>query len=83
MENMKIVDKIIGKIGVDKVLHFLVGALVTSYGSMVGDACMWVAVVLVVVCSIAKEVLDEKVEWMDIVAGCLGCGVSVAFYYSL
>jgi hypothetical protein len=70
---MKIVDKIIGKIGVDKVLHFLVGALVTSYGSMVGDACMWVAVVLVVVCSIAKEVLDDKVEWMDIVAGCLGC----------
>lgn len=80
---MKIVDKIIGKIGVDKVLHFLVGALVTSYGSMVSDACMWVAVVLVVVCSIAKEVMDDKVEWMDIVAGCLGCGVSVVFHYGL
>lgn len=80
---MKIVDKFIGKIGVDKVLHFLVGALVTSYGSMVSDACMWTAVVLVVILSIAKEVLDEKVEWMDIVAGCLGCVVSVVFYYGL
>lgn len=80
---MKIVDKIISKIGVDKVLHFLVGALATSYGSMVDDACMWVAVVLVVLCSIVKEVLDDKVEWMDIVAGCLGCLVSVLFYYGL
>lgn len=80
---MKIVDKIIGRIGVDKVLHFLVGALMTAYGSMMGDACMWVAVVLVVVLSIVKETLDEKVEWMDIVAGCIGCVVSVAFYYGL
>lgn len=80
---MKIVDKIIGKIGTDKALHFLVGALVTSYASMVNSVCMWTAVVLVVVCSIVKEVLDEKVEWMDIVAGCLGCGVSVVFYYGL
>jgi hypothetical protein len=81
MENMKIVDKIISKIGVDKVLHFLVGALVTSYGSMVGDACMWVVAVLVVILSIVKEVLDEKVEWMDIVAGCIGCATSIAVYY--
>lgn len=78
---MEIVNKLLGKIGVDKVLHFLVGALVTSYGSMVGDACMWVAVVLVVVCSIAKEVLDDKVEWMDIVAGCIGCATTIAVYY--
>lgn len=79
---MKIVDKLISKIGTDKALHFLVGALLTSYASMMGDACMWV-VVLGVVCSIVKEMLDEKVEWMDIVAGCLGCGVSVVFYYGL
>lgn len=78
---MKIVDKILSKIGVDKLLHFLVGALVTSYGSMVSDACLWVAVVLVVVCSIVKEVLDDKVEWMDIVAGCLGAATSIAVYY--
>ena len=78
---MKIVDKIIGKIGVDKVLHFLVGALVTSYGSMVSDACMWVAVVLVVVCSIAKEGLDEKYDTWDIIAGCLGAATSIAVHY--
>lgn len=78
---MKIVDKILSKIGTDKALHFLVGALLTSYGSMINDVCMWVAVVLVVVCSIAKEVLDDKVEWMDIVAGCLGAATSIAVYY--
>jgi hypothetical protein len=78
---MKIVDKILSKIGTDKLLHFLVGALLTAWASMVNDVCMWVAVVLVVVCSIAKEVLDDKVEWMDIVAGCIGCATSIAVYY--
>lgn len=80
---MKIVDKLIGKIGTDKALHFLVGALTTAYGSMVNEVCMWVTLMLVVVLSIVKEVLDEKAELMDIIAGCLGCVASMLFYYSL
>lgn len=80
---MKIVNKLLSKIGTDKALHFLVGALTTAYASMVGDACMWTAVVLVFILSIAKEALDEKYDIDDIVAGCLGCVASVLFYYSL
>lgn len=80
---MKIIDKLISKIGTDKLLHFLVGALLTAWASMVNDVCMWVTAVLVVIASLCKEGLDEKYDIKDIIAGCLGCGVSVAFYYSL
>lgn len=80
---MKIVDKILSKIGTDKALHFLVGALATAYASMINDVCMWVTAVLVVIASLCKEGLDEKYDTKDIIAGCIGCVVSVAFYYGL
>lgn len=80
---MKIVDKIISKIGVDKVLHFLVGALVTALASMKGESYMYAAAMSVLVLSVGKEGLDETYDIWDIIAGCLGCGVSVFFYYGL
>lgn len=78
---MKIVDKLIGKIGTDKALHFLVGALLTAWASMVNDVCMWVTAVLVVIASIGKEGLDETYDIEDIIAGCLGCVVSIVVFY--
>jgi hypothetical protein len=78
---MKIVDKLIGKIGNDKALHFLVGALLTSYASMVNDVCMWVTTVLVVIASLCKEGLDDKYDTKDIIAGCIGAATSIAVYY--
>lgn len=78
---MKIVDKLISKIGTDKVLHFLVGALLTAWASMVNEVCMWVIAVLVVIASLCKEGLDEKYDIKDIIAGCLGCVVSVGVKY--
>lgn len=78
---MKIVDKIIGKIGVDKVLHFLAGALVPAYASMVNSVCMWVTAVLVVIASLCKEGLDDKYDTKDIIAGCIGCVVSIVVFY--
>jgi hypothetical protein len=78
---MKIVDKLIGKIGNDKALHFLVGALLTSYASMVNDVCMWVTTVLVVIASLCKEGLDDKYDTKDIIAGCIGCVVSIVVFF--
>lgn len=78
---MKIVDKLIGKIGTDKALHFLVGALATAYASMVNDVCMWVTAVLVIIASLCKEGLDEKYDIKDIIAGCVGCVVSIVMFY--
>lgn len=78
---MKIVDKLIGKIGTDKALHFLVGALATAYASMVNDVCMWVTAVLVAIASLCKEGLDEKYDIKDIIAGLLGSVTSVVVYW--
>lgn len=47
LNRMKIVDKIIGKIGVDKVLHFLVGALATALASMEGESHMYATALVV------------------------------------
>lgn len=80
---MKIVDKILSKIGVDKVLHFLVGALATALASMKGESYMYATAIIVLVLSIGKEGLDEKFDIKDIIAGCIGCVVSIFFYYGL
>lgn len=78
---MKIVNKILSKIGTDKALHFLVGALLTAWASMVNDMCMWVTTVLVVIASLCKEGLDEKYDIKDIIAGCIGTATSIVVYY--
>lgn len=77
---MKIVNKILSKIGTDKALHFLVGALLTAWASMVNDVCMWVTTVLVVIASIGKEALDDKFDIWDIIAGCVGCVMSIVMF---
>lgn len=78
---MKIVDKIIGKVGVDKVLHFLVGALATALASMEGESHMYATALVVLALSIGKEGLDEKFDIWDIIAGCIGCATSIAVHY--
>lgn len=78
---MKIVNKLLSKIGTDKALHFLVGALVTAYASMVNDVYMWVTALLVVIASLCKEGLDDKYDTKDIIAGCIGCVVSIVVFY--
>lgn len=80
---MKIVDKLLSKIGVDKLLHFLVGALATALASMKGESHMYATAIVVLVLSIGKEGLDEKFDIWDIIAGCIGCVVSIFFYYGL
>lgn len=78
---MKIVDKILSKIGVDKLLHFLVGALATALASMTGESHMYATAIVVTVLSIGKEGLDEKFDTWDIIAGCVGCVMSIVVFY--
>jgi hypothetical protein len=78
---MKIVDKIIGKIGVDKALHFLIGALATALASMISESHMYATAIVVLCLSIGKEGLDEKFDTWDIIAGCIGVATSIAVYY--
>lgn len=77
-------DEILNKIGTDKVLHFLVGAVIAfSVSNMmmlqegtVGTDNLWVAIGGIVVAMIFeffKEfIIDSKPDWKDILATFLG-----------
>ena len=70
---MKLTDKLVEKVGMDKMLHFLVAAWAVSeckaYG--IGAGCIaWIAVV--VLSAVKEKVFDDYVDAQDIFAGALG-----------
>lgn len=78
-----ILNEIVFRIGVDKVLHFLVGGYIMAFvmllcssisGKLDGHtlACSASGLVLVFVLSVLKESLDQKFSWPDVLAGTLG-----------
>lgn len=70
---MKIVNRIIDKIGVDKMLHFAFGGWITAKFCESGILLLAViGILLVGIASIIKERLDEKFDWKDIAAAMLG-----------
>lgn len=89
---MKLLDNFLAKVGVDKILHHVVGALICALFTFViilQDAIFdWTAVtvpvigsVVVLFLSIVKEYIDDKPDWMDVVwamAGCLWVFAAVA-----
>ena len=78
---MQIIDKIINKCGTDKVLHFLVGAWITSMFSPFGWLGIIIGTVTMLILSFIKEIwLDDVFDKKDIIAACIGSGVSTLFY---
>jgi hypothetical protein len=73
-------NKILKKIGTDKALHFLVGALITAYASMLGVHYVWASIPFVVFLSFYKEFMDKDFDIKDIIAGVLGSVTSVVVY---
>ena len=79
----------INKIGVDKILHFLVGALITFiigniFGIQVNGtsnmlmAMTGIGVLVTLILEFIKEyVIDGTPEWSDILATFLGCLVPI------
>lgn len=78
---MKMIDKFLAKVGTDKALHFLVGALATALASMISESHMYATAIVVFVLSIGKESLDDKFDIKDIIAGCIGAATSIVVYY--
>jgi hypothetical protein len=79
---MKIVNKIIGKVGVDKVLHFAFGGWITA--KFCESGILLLAVIGILFCgivSITKERLDEKFDWKDIVAAMMGALLELVSWY--
>lgn len=76
----KIAD-VLNKIGIDKVLHFLVFAWIVAiglaYSFTMGVYCFLGMVVL----SLVKElVIDKKIDWVDLIAGIIGGMVTFLAY---
>ena len=78
---MKIVDKFLARVGTDKALHFLVGALTTAYASMLGVHYVWASIPFVAFLSFYKEFMDKDFDIKDIIAGVLGSVTSVVVYW--
>jgi len=79
---MKIVNKIIGKVGVDKVLHFAFGGWIGAKFNETGIVLAAVIGILFVgFVSIIKERLDSKFDWKDIAAAMLGGLLELVSWY--
>lgn len=76
---MKLTDRLVEKVGVDKLLHFFVAAWIVSeckaYG--IGVGCIaWITVVIL--SAIKEKAFDKYVDAKDIFAGALGGFTSLA-----
>ena len=83
---MKALDNLIGKLGNDKVLHFLGGCSICSFVSFIvilqesgltlleKVSSVLIGTVFVLILSVLKELIaDDKADWMDVIASVLGC----------
>ena len=76
----KIAD-ILNKIGIDKVLHFLVFAWLVSVGLTYSFTMGIYFFLGMTILSIVKEmVVDKKFDWLDLIAGLVGGIASFALY---
>ena len=69
---MKILNKLASYIGVDKILHFLVGALIVAQFEIFEWYWVLIAIGIVAVLSVVKEFLDSEFDWKDIFAAMCG-----------
>lgn len=85
---VKKINKLISIFGTDKVMHFLVGALITTFTFLSFFVfcgvnyisflyAFAISTTSTFAISVTKEVVDEKADINDIKAGMYGCGVSV------
>lgn len=76
---MKFTDKLVEKIGYDKLLHFLVAAWIVSACLLYGTGVGCIAWIVIVILSIIKEkIFDNYLDARDIFAGVLGGFISLS-----
>lgn len=70
---MKLTDKLVEKVGADRLLHFFVAAWVVAECKAYGIEAGCIAWITVVILSVIKEkVFDKHIDAKDIFAGALG-----------
>ena len=78
---MKKLNKLISKVGYDKVAHFAIAGWAVSAASAYGFKWMAIVFTCVMLLSFIKEaLLDEKFDWGDIVSAFLGMFTSFILY---
>lgn len=78
---MKLTDNIREKVGDDKLLHFLLFALIVAFGFLCSGRIGLLAFYLMLTLSIAKECLDDFFNWKDLLAGVLGGMTTLIVYF--
>lgn len=77
-------DNFIDKVGVDKMLHFLVGGWLTTIGLILGLKGGLIALFILLLVSIVKEkYMDNEFTKDDIKAALIGSGASFIIYFIL
>ena len=75
-----IYNKFICKIGLDKLLHFFVGAFIVL---ATGRFLHWtISVCVGLALGLAKELLDKDFNWKDLLADVIGVAVGAAILLS-
>ncbi len=69
---MKLIDKIILAMGHDKVIHLLVGALITMFFGVFGIVPALVGWVVTLILSVVKEYLDDRTDMKDVIYSMAG-----------
>lgn len=78
---MKFIDKIVGKFGTDKLLHFAFGGWVAGMFSLFGWYGILAGFIASLVLSFVKEAFfDSKFDSKDLIAGTFGALTSVAVF---
>ena len=75
------IAELLNKIGIDKVLHFLVFAWVVAIGLAYSFTTgIWCFIGMLVLSLIKELVIDKKIGWLDLIVGIVGGIVSFALY---
>lgn len=84
---MKGLTKLINKVGIDKVLHFVIGALLNALLYPFGREYTIIGVMAVFMLSCVKETIDSYEEgngcdWLDVLWSVMGA-IAISMYYYL
>ena len=75
------IAELLNKIGIDKVLHFLVFAWIVAIGLAYSFTTgIWCFIGMLVLSLIKELVIDKKIDWVDLIAGIVGGIVSFALF---
>ena len=78
---MKLTDRLVEKVGVDKLLHFFIAAWLVSECKAYGVAPMLLGFVVIVLLAIVKEcVLDKTGDYKDVLCSMLGGVFSILLF---